>query len=29
MKLTLRYARYIVSTLSTIGFFMIPGELQQ
>lgn len=29
MKLTLRYARYVVSTLATIGFFMIPGELQQ
>ena len=29
MKITLRYARYILSTLSTIGFLFIPGELQQ
>jgi hypothetical protein len=29
MKVTMRYARYIVSTLATIGFFLIPGERNQ
>lgn len=29
MKVTLRYARYIVTTLATIGFFLIPGEREQ
>ena len=29
MKITLRYARYILSTLSTIGFLLIPGERNQ
>lgn len=31
MKITLRYARYIVTTLTTIGFFLmpIPGERNQ
>lgn len=31
MKVTLRYARYLVTTLTTIGFFLlpVPGERQQ